>query len=154
MRGGGSLLIWFALLVGLWELLAGTFQRTEVLAGLIAAALGMVFVVVLRAAGLLRLSLDLRTCVRVSKLAWQLPVEFCVIAWVLAGSLARAERVRGSWVRTTFPSAAGELGRGQRALGATIGTATPNAIVVDVAADGVALLHSLAPRLPGGSEVL
>jgi hypothetical protein len=154
VRAARSLLVWFALLVGLWELLVGTVQRTEVLAGLIAAGVGVLFVAALRAQGLLAFTLDLRTSARAVRLVWQLPVEFCVIAWVLARSIARGERVRGRWVHTTFPAAPAERGRGRRAFGAAIGTATPNAIVVDLAAGGDALLHSLAPQLPGGREVL
>jgi multisubunit Na+/H+ antiporter MnhE subunit len=153
VRRATSLLTWFVLLLGLWELLVGTFQRTEVLAGLIAAAIGTAFVVLLGELGLLRFSLDLVTALRVAKLVWQLPVELCVVTWVLVAALARGRRVRGSWVRVPFPQRARETGRGQRALAATAGTATPNAIVVEIV-DGEALLHSLAPSRPGGRSVL
>lgn len=153
MRRAGSLLTWFALLFGLWELLVGTFQHTEVYAGLIAAAIGAVFALLLRELGLLRFTLAPATAVRVVKLAWQLPVEFLVLTWVLVVSIARGRRVRGRWVRTDFANRAGARGRWERAFGIALGTSTPNAIVVDIS-DGEAMLHSLAPGLPGGREVI
>lgn len=146
--------VWFGLLLGFWVLLVGTFQRTEVLAGLIAAAVGLLFVVLLLKLDLLRFALDLLSTARLAKLVWQVPLEFGVVTWVLVTALASRRRVRGSWVHVRYATDSHELGRGQRALATTAGTATPNAIVVDLAADGDALLHSLAPNLPGGSSIL
>lgn len=154
MRRAASLVTWFALLLGLWELLVGTFQRTEVFAGLIAAAVGVVFVLLLTELGLLRYTTDLLTAARLAKLLWQLPVELCVVTLVLLKALAHGRRVSGSWVHARYRTGSHEVGRGQRALATAAGTATPNAIVVDLASGGEALLHSLAPTLPGGRSIL
>lgn len=154
MRRATSLVTWFALLFAFWELLVGTFQTEEMLAGLIASAIGSLFAVLLAGLGLLRFSIDPRNAMRVGKLVWQLPVELCVVTWVLVGALARGRRVRGSWVHVRYRTGPHELGRGQRALATTAGTAAPNSIVVDLGSDGDALLHSLAPNLPGGRAFL
>ena len=115
MRRARSLLTWFALLLGFWELLVGTFQGTEVLAGLIAAGIGAVFALALRRLGLFRFSLRTPHAVRILKLVWQLPVEFAVVTWVLAESLAHGRRVRGRWIRVPYPHGTYDVGRGERA---------------------------------------
>lgn len=153
VRRASAWLTWFALLEGLWELLVGTFQRTEVLAGLIAAAIGATFAVALRELGLMRFTLAPAAAVRAARLAWQLPVEFLVLTWVLVASVARGRRVRGRWVRVRYAPGGGDSGRWRRAFAVTIGTATPNGLVVDLS-DEEALVHSLAPGLPGGREVI
>ena len=154
MRRATSLVTWFALLFVFWELLVGTFQTEEMLAGLIAAAIGTAFMLVLGGLGLLGFGIDVSTAVRVGKLAWQLPVEVCVVTWVLLEALAHGRRVRGSWVQIRYATGPHPLGRGRRALATTAGTAAPNSIVVDLGADGDALLHSLAPNRPGGRAIL
>ena len=53
MRRATSLVTWFALLFAFWELLVGTFQTEEMLAGLIASAIGSLFAVLLAGLGLL-----------------------------------------------------------------------------------------------------
>ena len=51
-----SLLVWFALLEGLWAMLVGTTSRTpSSSAGFVAAALGAIFADALRSRGLLAL---------------------------------------------------------------------------------------------------
>lgn len=143
MRRTASLLVWFALLFGFWELLVGTFQLSELLAGLIAAGAGALFAELARALGVLEGAS--RDWLRVWKLSWQLPVEFLVVAWALIRSLARGRRVRGRWLTVPYD--------GDAAAGIVLGTATPNAIVVDVR-DGEGLIHTLEPDLPGGRRVL
>lgn len=141
MRRAASLLVWFALCFGFWELLVGTFQLSELVAGVLAAAVAALFAELLRSRGLL--VPFSRDWLKIVKLAWALPVEFLVVAWALASSLARGQRVRGGWLTIPY--------EGDPAAAAVIGTASPNAIVVDVAG-GEALLHSLRPGLPGGRE--
>jgi multisubunit Na+/H+ antiporter MnhE subunit len=154
VRRVGSFLCWFALLVGLWEVLVGTTQTMEMVAGLIAAALGAAFAELLRTMGLLRFSADLRLLAQGWKLPWQIVFDFLVVTWVLARSLARGQRVHGEWLTVPYPvSEDGERRRWQRAFATTAGTATPLAIVVDLDRDE-ALLHSLEPRVSTGREVL
>lgn len=153
MRRLTSLLVWFALLEGLWAVYVGTRQHTELVAGLIAAALGACFAETLRSLGLLSYTADLRLLARIWKLPWQIVFDFLVVTWVLARSVARGRRVRGVWLTTGFPTAEGAVGRWQRAFATIVGTATPNAIVVDID-DGEALLHSLEPRVSTGREAV
>jgi multisubunit Na+/H+ antiporter MnhE subunit len=149
VRRAASLVVWFVLLFGFWELLVGTFQLSELIAGLIAAAVGALFAELVRSLGLLRFRVAPGDLPKVLKLAFQLPVELLVITWALAKALAHRRRVRGRWLTVEFD------GRepGRRALAAVVGTASPNAIVVD-AGERQALLHSLEPNLPGGRETL
>jgi hypothetical protein len=153
VRRAVSLLLWFVLLEGVWTLYTGTKQDTEVVAGLIAAALGALLVEALRTRGLLAFTCDLRMLARAWKLVWQAPFDFLVALWVLVRALARGERVRGEWLTVPFPTDGGSVGAWQRAFGVTAGTATPNAIVVDLDGDE-ALLHSLEPGISTGREVV
>jgi hypothetical protein len=153
VRRAVSFLLWFVLLEGLWEVLVGTRQTTEVVAGLLAALLGAVLVELLRSLGLLRYAVDAHLLARV----WRVPVnvvfDFCVVTWVLVRSLARRQRVRGEWVRVPFPTEGGSVGRWQRAFGGVAGNTFPNAIVVDL--DGKeALLHALDRRRYTARSVL
>ena len=145
MRRAFTWLAWFLLLEGFWVLLVGTFQRIEVLAGVLAAAFGAAFATLLVERGLLQNRIGLPTVAAMARLVWQLPVELLVVAWVLVRAVARGKRVRGEWVRIPYD--------GDTALAVVIGTATPNAIVVDIS-DGEALLHALDRNLPGGREVI
>jgi hypothetical protein len=153
VRRAVSFLLCFVLLEGLWVVLVGTRQITEVVAGLLVAALGAALVELLRSLGLLPYETDPRLLARV----WRLPVnvvfDFCVVTWVLARSLARRQRVRGEWVRVPFPTEGGGVGRWQRAFGGVAGNTFPNAIVVDL--DGEeALLHALDRRRYTARSVL
>ncbi len=145
--------MWFALLEGLWAVLVGTQQNTELVAGLNAAAIGAIFAEVLRSMGLLAYTADLRLLAQGWKLPWQIVFDFLILTWVLVRSLARGQRVRGVWLTVPFPTEEGAVGRWQRAFATVAGTATPNAIVVDID-EGEALLHSLEPRVSTGREVL
>jgi multisubunit Na+/H+ antiporter MnhE subunit len=148
-----SLLVWFVLLEGLWALLVGTRQSTELVAGLAAAALGAVFAEILRSRGLLAYRTDPRMLAKLGSVVWQVPFDFAVLTWVLLRSLAHRRRVEGVWLTVPFATADGDLGRWQRAFATTCGTATPNAIVVDLDRDE-ALLHSLEPRVKTGREAI
>jgi hypothetical protein len=153
VRRAASLIVWFALLDGLWMVLVGTRQSMEVEAGLAAAAVGAVFAEVLRSCGLLAYTADLRLLGKVVNLVWQIVFDFALLTWVLVRSLARGQRVEGTWLTVPYPTAEGAKGRWQRAYATTAGTATPNAIVVDLDR-GEALLHSLEPRVSTGREVV
>jgi Na+/H+ ion antiporter subunit len=148
-----SLLVWFALLEGLWAMLVGTQQDTELAAGLVAAAFGAIFADALRSRGLLAYTTDFRMLAKGWRFVWIVPFDFVVVTWVLIRSLAHGRRVRGEWVRAPFPTDEGSVGRWQRAFAATLSTAAPNAIVVDLD-DDEALLHTLEKRVFTGTSVL
>jgi hypothetical protein len=153
VRRAASLVVWFALLAGLWAILVGTRQSMEIEAGLAAAAVGAVFAEVLRSHGLLAYAADLRLLPKALNLVWQIVFDFAVLTWVLVRSLARGRRVEGAWLTVPFPTDEGVKGRWQRAFATIAGTATPNAIVVDLDR-GEALLHALEPGVKTGHEVI
>jgi hypothetical protein len=153
VRRAASLVVWFALLAGLWAILVGTRQSMEIEAGLAAAAVGAVFAEVLRSHGLLAYAADLRLLPKALNLVWQIVFDFAVLTWVLVRSLARGRRVEGAWLTVPFPTDEGAKGRWQRAFATIAGTATPNAIVVDLDR-GEALLHALEPGVKTGHEVI
>jgi hypothetical protein len=146
-------LVWLVVLELLWGAFVGTTQTTEVVAGLIAAALGAAFAELLRGLGLFGFRFDRRTVAR----AWSVPghvvFDFVLVLWVLLRSLGRGRRVRGEWLTIDFPTAPGPTGRFQRAFAAILENETANAIVVDLDGDK-ALLHSLDARVKTGRSVL
>jgi len=143
VRRAVSLLAWFAFLEALWVVFAGTKQGTEVVAGLLAAAIGALLAEGLRSLGLLSYTTDLGLLARVWRLPFNIVFDFAVITWALVRAVACGRRVRGEWVRVPFRTQAGSVGRWQRAFGAAAGNAFPNAIVVDVDDGESALLHAL-----------
>jgi hypothetical protein len=153
VRRAVSLLVWFALLEALWALFIGTQQDTEVVAGLLAAAVGAVLVEALRTRGLLSYRADYRMLAQAWKLPFQVVLDFAVVTRVLGRSLVARRRIRGEWVDAEFEVGAAETGRWQRAFGIVVGTTTPNAIVVDLRRDR-ALLHSLDTSVSSGRKVL
>jgi hypothetical protein len=146
-------LVWLAVLEGLWELYVGTIQSTEVIAGVLAAAVGAAFVELLHAHGLVGFRPEPGIVARAWRIPPQVVFDFLLVSWVLVSSLARGRRVRGEWVSIDFPTKGGAEGRFQRALTIALENETPNAIVVDLD-DGRALLHSLDTRVSTGRSLL
>lgn len=153
MRRITSLFAWFALLEGLWAMLVGTQQDTELAAGFVASALGALFADALRGRGLLDYTTDFRMLAQGWRFVWIVPFDFLVVTRVLFRSVVRGRRVRGTFVRAPFPTKDGSVGRWQRAFAATLSTTAPNAIVVDLDRDE-ALLHALETRVFTGTSVL
>lgn len=153
MRRAASFLIWVALLEGLWAMLVGTQQDTELAAGLPAAVIGAVFAELLRTKGLLPFTTDFRLLGKAWKLVWLVPFDFLLVTWILVRSLAHGRRVRGEWVRVPFPTADGSMGNWQRAFAVTTSNNAANALVVDFEGDE-ALLHALAPDVISARAVL
>jgi multisubunit Na+/H+ antiporter MnhE subunit len=148
-----SLLVWFVLLEGLWAMLVGTQQDTELAAGFVAAAFGAILADALRSRGLLDYSTDFRMLAQAWRFVWIVPFDFVVVTRVLVCAIARGRRPHGAFVRTDFTTHEGSVGRWQRAFAATLSTGAPNAIVVDLD-DDEALLHSLETRVFTGTSVL
>jgi hypothetical protein len=153
VRRAASLLIWFALLEGLWAMLVGTQQDTELAAGLPVAAIGAVFAEILRTKGLLSFATDFRLLGKAWKLVWLVPFDFLLVTWILGRALASGRRVQGQWVRVPFSTDDGSLGNWQRAFAVAMSNNAANALVVDFE-DGEALLHALAPDLVSARSVL
>ena len=153
MRRVRSFAAWFAALALLWAALVGTLQSTELAVGLGAAAVGAGLAEALRTRGLLDYSPDPRLLAKAWKLPWLVPFDFAVATWVLLRSLTRRERVRGTWVTVSFPTATHAKGRWQRAFAVSASNGAANAIVVDLR-DDEALLHALEPELFSARTVL
>lgn len=147
------ILAWAIALEALWEVLVGTTQSTELVAGGIASVATVAFVEALRHRGLLEYSPSLRIVAR----AWTIPPhvlsDFVLVLWILVRDVARGRRVRGAWVEIEYPTEPGRVGRFRRALAATLENETANGIVVDLDR-GRALLHSLDTRPSTGRSVL
>src|SRR4051794_35165075 len=111
MRRAVSVVSWWTLLVLLWIAFAGTTDRTEVLAGLAAAAIATVSLEVVRAHGLLNFRFERKTFFRGLSAASNIPSDFGVVTLELLRAVARRERVEGTYAEVPF--SAGEEGRAQ-----------------------------------------
>jgi hypothetical protein len=156
MRKIASLIAWWALMVLLWIAYVGTTNRTEVLAGLAAAAIAVVALEVVRAQGVLNFTVERGRLARSAKAPLLIASDFGVVAWTLARSLARRKPVVGQYLEVPFP--AGDPHRAQRewrrAYTTTLRSMAPNTIVVDIDPErNVAQLHTLMPDVRGGREV-
>src|SRR3954469_8997744 len=90
-----SFLLTLVFLELLWALLVGTTQSTELIVGLVAAAVGAAFAELLRSLGLFGFRTDAGLLAKAWKLPWLVPFDFALATWVLVRALARGERVRG-----------------------------------------------------------
>jgi hypothetical protein len=144
---------WFLALEVLWAVFVGTTQSTELVAGLIAAAVAAVFVEALRAAGLLRFSWSGKAVAS----AWAIPAhvvfDWALVLSILLRRISRGERVRGQWLEVPFDEEPGPRGRFRRALAAALENESSNGMVVDLH-DGRALLHSLDTSVRTGRQVM
>jgi hypothetical protein len=146
-------LLWFCGLEVLWLVLVGTWQSTEVVAGLIASTVATVFVEALRAVGLLGFRLSPAALARARSIPVQVVFDFVLVLWLVVRAAARRERIRGRWVSVEFEDEDGPRGRFLRAFAATLENETANAVVVDLD-DDRALLHSLDTRVSTGKQVM
>jgi hypothetical protein len=145
--------VWTCFLEVLWAIFVGTTQSTELIAGLIAAAVVALFVEVLRAHDLL----GFRSSRAAFSGVWTIPghvlYDFVLVFRVLLTSVARGRRVRGTWIEAPFEAEAGAKGRFRRALAVALENESANGIVVDLD-DGRALLHSLDTSVTTGRSIL
>jgi hypothetical protein len=145
--------VWIFALFLLWELFVGTIQSTELVAGAIAAVVGVGLVEAFRAAGLLGLRVSATAVAQTWRVPGQLVFDFGLVIWVLLRDLAHGRRVRGAWVEVEYPVEPGAPGAFHRALVTAIGCETANAIVVDLDHDR-ALLHAVEPGVSTGRSPL
>jgi hypothetical protein len=141
MRRVASWLAWFGGLFVLWLLLVGTVQETEVVAALVAAAIGATATDVVRSHGLLRYRVEWRWIRRGARQLLHVVPEFFRVLAVLPC------RPCGAFRTVAFP-AGGErdVDRGRRAFAAFAASIAPNRLVLDVDPErGEALVHELLP---------
>lgn len=147
---------WWAALLGLWLLIVGTKARLELYAGLIAAAVALAALEVVRRQGLLVFRPDWEWIPRLGALPFWALYDFGVVTLALVRSLARGRRVQGAFLAVPFPAGDRRARYAfRRALATTGGTIDANAIVVDIDPErSLALLHAIDPNRKTGREVL
>jgi hypothetical protein len=143
----GAGIAWWTVLFWLWLLLAGEWNRYEWIGGACAATVAAAVSELARH--------ETGECFRVP-LAW-LPkagsvpvmvlVDFAILTYALARSLARRRVVRGEFRANEIPvGIRGPSRTGLRAWIALTATFSPNAYVVDLDEEhGTALVHDLIP---------
>lgn len=148
-----SFALWFCALELLWAMLVGTTQSTELLVGLAVAAVGAAFAATLRALGLFTVAPDASMLAKAWKLPWLVPFDFALVTWTLVRSLARRQRVRGTWVTVRYPVHSGAKGRWDRTFAVASANGAANALVVDMGTEE-SELHALEPEVFSGKTVL
>jgi hypothetical protein len=143
MRRFAAWIAWWIALFWLWLLLAGEWNRVELVAAGCAATAGAFIAEGVRAFT----GVKVRIPVRDVASAWTLPVmvfvDFGIVIGALLRSAVRGEVVRGRFVARDFDPGAGFGSRAWRTYAATV---SPNAYVVDADEElRVVLLHDLVP---------
>jgi multisubunit Na+/H+ antiporter MnhE subunit len=132
------IVLWWAVLFGLWQLYVGQTTTQTTIAGVIAAGLAVGAALLVRRLGLYRFGLDPRWLRRSAVLPWEIVRDFAVVTLALARG-----RPTGSFREVDVPARTA----GDRALAGLLGSIAPNAYVVDVDRDrGAALVHELDSR--------
>jgi hypothetical protein len=134
---------WWIALFWLWLLVAGEWNRVELVAAACAATLGASIAESVRALTGVKVQIPLRDIAS----AWTVPlmvlVDFGIVVGALLRSGLRRERVGGRFVARDFDPGSGFGSRAWRTYAATV---SPNAYVVDADEElKVVLLHDLVP---------
>jgi anaerobic C4-dicarboxylate transporter len=141
MRRVAAWLAWWGGLFVLWLLLVGTVAGTEVIAGVVAAAIGASATEVVRSVGLLDFRVEWRWLRRTPRqLSLIVPDFFRVLATVFGPR-------RGVFRTLPFPTGGdGAVDHGRRAWVGFAASLAPNRLVVDVDPErGEVLVHDLIP---------
>ena len=145
MRKAAGIVLWWAVLLGLWQLYVGQTTKETTIAGAVAAALALGAGALLARLGLYRFGLDPRWLGRAATIPWYLLRDFAVVTLALARG-----RPKGAFREVDFPARAA----GDRALVGLLGSIAPNAYVVDFDRDrGAAVLHELDPKRSRGAPL-
>jgi multisubunit Na+/H+ antiporter MnhE subunit len=156
VRSVASWICWLALLTGLWLLFVGAFDRVDVVAGILAAAVAATAAEVVRRQGLLRFRLEPSWVAG----AWQVPFrifsQFVAVSAAALRTVVRRRKPFRSGFKTLPLHAPGDeaAAAGRRAWATWVFTLSPNAYVVEVdrgarqALVHVLLLSRSPDRLP------
>lgn len=137
---------WWAALFWLWLLLAGDWNRTEVIGAACGAAVAASVAELMRAATKEPLAPPLDLLRASASLPFVIVADFAIVMYALARSLAQRRVVRGAFVTRGFDSGPKTTPRGtaRRAWTTVLATYSPNAYVVDVDVDAqTVLIHDL-----------
>ena len=139
------IVLWWAVLFGLWQLYVGQTTTQTTLAGVIAAGVAVGAGVLLSRLGLYRFRFDPRRLGRAYALPWHVVRDFVVVTLALTRG-----RQKGAFREVDVPARTA----GDRALIGLLGSIAPNAYVVDVDRErGAALVHELDPGRSKGAPL-
>jgi len=136
---------WWIALFWLWLLLAGEWNRIEVVAAAGAATVAATLAELARARSGIVPALPLRALTDIPQLLVMIVADFGIVVWALLVSLARREVVRGSFTTRELSRPDDAAAFGARAWVALAASYSPNAYVLDVATDATVLVHDLVP---------
>jgi multisubunit Na+/H+ antiporter MnhE subunit len=142
------------LLFALWMLLAGTVAISEIVVGVVGAAIAATAVEVVRRQRLVRFRPDPRWLRYLWRVPWQTLKEFGLVMWTLWRVMVLRRRARGRFVALRFPVGGSDSRSAARRAVFTAGASfAPNTYVVDFERDeGVVVVHQLAPPYPKDLE--
>jgi multisubunit Na+/H+ antiporter MnhE subunit len=140
-------LIAWVLLFVLWMALAGTLAPSEIVTGVLGAAIAATAVEVVRRQRLARFRPDPRWLLHVWRLPWQTLKEFGLVMVALWRIVVLRRGVRGRFVSIPFPVGGNDSRSAARRAMFTAGASfAPNTYVVDFdRSEGTVLVHQLAP---------
>jgi hypothetical protein len=141
-------LSWWVALFWLWLLLAGEWNRLELVAAAVAAAIAASLAELARTRTDLRATLPLRAFADVPQLLGMVVVDFGIVVRALLVSIVRRRVVRGRIVsRELDRGARAAHGAGPRAWTALAASYSPNAYVIDIERETrTVVLHDLVPN--------
>ncbi len=126
-------LAWWAALFWLWLLLVGQWNREQVFAAAIAAAVAASLAEFARRRTGFSARLSLSDFAPLPRAFGMVFVDFAILVWALLASVARCRVVRGEFVsQEVEDGSALTRGAGPRALAVLIAAYSPNAYVVDL----------------------
>ena len=134
---------WYVPLVLLWLLFVDTFARSEVVLGLVAAAVAATAADLVRAQDLVRFRLEAHWLRDLYRLPWQVLVDSRLLAAALWRQLT-GRHVHGRFRALPFPRERDDASSAaRRALVTGAVSLTPNTYVVGIEDDGMLLIHQL-----------
>jgi multisubunit Na+/H+ antiporter MnhE subunit len=141
-------LAWWVALFWLWLLLAGEWNRQELVAAAVAAAIAATLAEVARTRTGLHPRLPAQALVDVPQVLGMVVVDFAIVVWALLVSVGRRRVVRGRIVsRELDRGAQAAGGAGPRAWTALAASYSPNAYVLDIEPESrTVLVHDLVPN--------
>lgn len=148
MKHVGPWLAWWLALFWLWFLLVGEWNREEVVAAAIAAALAASIAELARARTGFAARIPLRDLAVVPQMLGMVFVDFGILVWALLASVVRRRVVRGELVvREIEGGSAVSRDVGRLAWTVLVASYSPNAYVVDLDPETQqVILHDLVPH--------
>lgn len=139
---------WWLALFWFWFLLVGEWNRQELGAAAIAATIAASIAEFARTRTGFGARAPLRGLADLPEALAMVVVDFGIITWALAASLARRRVVRGRLISREFGGATPVApGVGPHALAMLLSSYSPNAYPIDVDQEaGTVLLHDLIPN--------